>query len=66
VRTCKECGVEKPIEEYPFVNGYRRRKCRSCIARYNLEYQRKHRKKIYQRTRLRAIDAVFGEYLEEY
>jgi transposase-like protein len=62
---CKECGEEKPVEDFPIINGYRRRKCRSCIARYNLEYQRTHRKEIYQRTKAKAISLVFGGYKKE-
>lgn len=37
-RTCKTCGTEKPLEEFPVADkrGYRRRQCREC----NNEYQR--------------------------
>lgn len=41
MRTCRTCGVEKPLDEFPHCRGrnkhYRRRDCGACVAQKRRE-----------------------------
>jgi hypothetical protein len=46
LRTCKVCGITKPISEYYKHAGYADTKCKECARAYSREYGRTHKEKV--------------------
>lgn len=47
MRTCRKCGVEKPLEQFRQSKpGYRRRVCNECMDRAAVEWQQQNRERL--------------------
>jgi hypothetical protein len=66
MRTCRKCGLEKPLTEFRQSKpGYRRRVCNECMDRAAVEWQQqnrnrllKWRKSYYEANREKQIEAA--------
>lgn len=57
-RTCRDCGREKPLDEYHVAEGYRRHSCRACVN------SRRRARKRERRPDRAANDAAVRKYRE--
>jgi hypothetical protein len=65
MKTCKKCGIEKPLEEFykqkSAKDGHRTR-CKVCTDEYTNEYNKKNRERLNEKSREnRANDPTIGE-----
>jgi 5-methylcytosine-specific restriction endonuclease McrA len=51
VKVCTECGIERPLEEFPRKGKYRRSKCKACTREINKAYSRVYRDRYPERVR---------------
>ncbi len=51
VMVCNKCGEGKPLEDFPFNNGYRRKRCRGCRVKAQREWRKKNPIKVKEAQR---------------
>ena len=67
MKTCKQCGIEKPITEFPVADkrGIRRGNCRTCYNAYHRALYAKKRGE-YKARSLRNADAIRERVFSHY
>lgn len=67
LRTCKHCGVRKPLEDfYAWSNGKRHRGCKPCTLRKQREYYESRKEQKQEIRRRNHLKRKYGLSPEDY
>jgi len=65
MKTCKDCGVSKPLSEY-FTNHIKYSSCKSCKNEKSKEWARNNPDRVKQQRRKTRLKTKYGLSVEQY